>query len=129
LGKYTKIWKNISKFGKIYQNFVDKSILKLSIPRPFKSDQNWDFWYENILSGNHVCCPLIERSLIRTYLDNTVFFGKQLRIVSVLIFFWADEQKHFFPDFLLSTFCTYQYNEFCRCFRVWHKIDRLFSKI
>jgi predicted secreted protein len=51
---------DIPKQGKIYQNYQTtithakwpKNIQIFSIPRPSKIYLNWDFWFENIPSGN-----------------------------------------------------------------------------
>jgi hypothetical protein len=63
LHRYTLAIKYVK--GQKYPN--DKNITTFSIPKPSKIFPNWDFWYENIPSGNpgyivviHVAERLIE---------------------------------------------------------------------
>jgi hypothetical protein len=56
LGPTFQNGQNIRNYRKIYQMAVN--IPTLSITRPSKIYPNWDFWFENIPSGN----PVLERT-------------------------------------------------------------------
>jgi hypothetical protein len=55
--KYTRLPQNIPNGHKIFPMAViqtkwSKNLLRFSIARPSKIDQNWDFWFENKPSVN-----------------------------------------------------------------------------
>jgi hypothetical protein len=59
--QHTKMGKKYTKRPLKMPNINNVPIPKFSTPRPSKIFQNWDFWYENIPSGNpgkvfYVCC-------------------------------------------------------------------------
>jgi hypothetical protein len=47
---YSKMTSRLPNGHKMYQ----RKYIKILIPRPSEIDPNWDFWYENLPSGNPV---------------------------------------------------------------------------